>query len=259
MRHQEPFPGSRAVFARGCPWRWKLLLHRRFSSPILRCTKTYLTVPRGNMKQQNPSWMRKRDKKGTNGDDANCWWWSSLATWSRLIKVSAFSRFSPNPVCWQAESPWLARSSGCGGRGRREGEAAVGTGAGRGEAKATNTRDAPGAHHSICPFGGLLHTPPPAVQVWALGGGNSLLFAFWRWTAGTSFASRAARSVLVSLLGWNAPFLSFSLSCSEISTPIPLQSSVTACFIFPLSALCFDPLIRGLGFYLEDICLRCLE
>lgn len=142
---------------------------------------------------------------------------------------------------------------------RREGEAAEGEGAGKGEAKATNMRDAPGAHHSIYPFPGLLCTPLPAVQVCALRGGNSLQFAFWRWTAGIFFVSRAAHSVLVSLPGWNVPFLSFSLSCSEISTPIPLQSSVTACFIFPLSALCFDPLIRGLGFYLEDICLRCLE
>ena len=86
----------------------------------------------------------------------------------------------------------------------------------------------------------------------------SLQFALWGWKAGTFFASHAACSVLVALPGWNASFLSFLLSCSEISTPIPLQNSVTACFIFLLSALCFDPLIRGLGFYLEDICLRCL-
>lgn len=102
----------------------------------------------------------------------------------------------------------------------------------------------PFTHHSPLPLPGSLE-------------GNSLQFA---WTAGIIifFCILCSPFSTASPPGWNASFLSFSLSCSEISAPIPPQSSVTACFVFLLSALCFDPLIRGLGFYLEDICLRCL-
>lgn len=142
---------------------------------------------------------------------------------------------------------WVKEGEGGGGGGRRW------KGGGEGHQRGTSCRST--LQQLTLPD--LLHTPLPTVRVWALGGGFShvcILEVNGRYI----FCVSCSPFTAVSLLGWNAPFLSFSLSCSEISTPIPLQSSVTACFIFLLSALCFDPLIRGLGFYLEDICLRCL-
>lgn len=44
----------------------------KFSSPLLGCTETCLSVPRGDVKQQNPAGMGNIGKRGTNGGDANC-------------------------------------------------------------------------------------------------------------------------------------------------------------------------------------------